>query len=65
MYRLLSIFYNRAQEIEVLESLAEKEKEKTRGDEEECKAWLTKAGGIFRAFVHEMELQAQVGEEKP
>lgn len=57
MYRLLNIFYNRDQEIEVLESLAEKEKEMTQGDEEEYKTWLMKARSIFRSFVHELELK--------
>ncbi|GBE53915.1 transposase IS66 family protein [archaeon BMS3Bbin15] len=57
MYRLLNIFYNRDQELEVLGTLAEKEKEKTHGDEEEYKAWLTKARSIFRAFVYELKLK--------
>ncbi len=38
MYRLLNIFYNRDQELEVMGALAEKEEEKMQGDEEEYKA---------------------------
>ncbi|GBE54884.1 hypothetical protein BMS3Bbin15_01048 [archaeon BMS3Bbin15] len=61
MYRLLNIFYNRDQELEVLGALAEKEKEKTQGDEEEYKAWLTKARSIFRAVVYEIKLKRRRG----
>jgi len=57
MYRLLNIFYNREQELEVLEAMARKEQEKKQGDEEEYKAWLKRARSIFRSFVHGLELK--------
>ena len=57
MYRLLNIFYNREQELEFLRAMMEKERELKQGDEEDYKAWLTKARGVFRLFVHELELK--------
>lgn len=57
MYRLLNIFYNRDQEIEVLEAMAEKEREMKHRGEEEYGKWLTEARSVFRAFVHELELK--------
>ncbi|GBE54906.1 hypothetical protein BMS3Bbin15_01070 [archaeon BMS3Bbin15] len=61
MYSLLNIFYNRDQELEVLGVLAEKEKEKAQGDEEEYKVWLTKARSTFRTFVYEIKLKRRRG----
>jgi len=57
MYRLLNIFYNREQELEVLEAMAGKEQEKKHGDEEKYKAWLKRGRGVFRGFVYELKLK--------
>lgn len=56
MYRMLNIFYNRGQELDVLEAMAGKEQEKQQGDEGEYKAWLKRARGVFRGFVYELKL---------
>ncbi|GCC10032.1 hypothetical protein IPdc08_00050 [archaeon] len=57
MYRLLNIFYNREQELEVLEAMAKEEREVKQGNAKEYNAWLTKIRSIFRAFVYELKLK--------
>jgi len=49
MYQLLNIFYNREQELEVLEAMAKEGREIKQGNIKEYRAWLTKARNIFRA----------------
>ena len=61
MYQLLNIFYNREQELEVLEAMVRKEQEKKPGNAKEYNAWLTKARSIFRAFVYELKLKRRRG----
>jgi len=54
---MLNIFYNRDAEIEFLRGLVEEEQVMTEGDKKEYRAWLKKQMSIFRAFVHERELE--------
>jgi len=56
-YMMLNIFYNRDAEIEFLRGLVEEEQVMTEGDKKEYRAWLKKQMAIFRAFVHERELE--------
>ncbi len=57
MYQLLNIFYNREQELEVLEAMAKEVREVKQGNTKEYRAWLSKARSIFRAFVYELKLK--------
>ena len=54
-YRLLNIFYNREEEIEMLRKLELEEIEIIR-NEEAYKSWIKKAKKSFYEFVHELEL---------
>jgi hypothetical protein len=56
-YRMLNIFYNRDAELEFLLSLVEEEQVMKDGDKKAYRAWLRKQMAIFRAFVHERELE--------
>jgi len=56
-YQMLNIFYNRDAEIEFLRGLVEGEQVMKEGDKKEYRAWLRKHMAIFRAFVHERELE--------
>jgi hypothetical protein len=56
-YRMLNIFYNRDAEIEFLRGLVEEEQVMKDGAKKEYRAWLRKQMAIFRAFVHERELE--------
>ncbi|GBE53977.1 transposase IS66 family protein [archaeon BMS3Bbin15] len=57
MYQLLNIFYNREQELDMLEAMAKKEREVKQGDAKQYRAWLIKARSVFRAFVYELKLK--------
>ena len=54
-YRLLNIFYNRENEIEMLRKLELEEIEMIQ-NEEAYKLWIKKAKKMFYEFVHELEL---------
>jgi hypothetical protein len=56
-YRMLNIFYNRDAELKFLRGLVEEEQVMKEGNKKECRAWLRKQMAIFRAFVHERELE--------
>lgn len=61
-YRLLNIFYNRENEIEMLRQLELKEREIIK-NENVYKVWIKKAKNEFYRFVHELELTRRRNKE--